>query len=183
MERRVSQRRFALRAATSVAHAALEQDIGQIGSREEYVRYLSAMTRFRGAIEPRLDVAEGADLFQPTRLGDCLILDCGDVGVSGLAALTTAIDGAGESRLGVAYVLEGSTLGASLLIKAAAALGFDGAYGARHLTRQVERRANWTAFVHYLDARPAIDINKVVEAANATFELARTAARDVVYAA
>ena len=67
MEQRVNQRRFVLRAATSVAHAALEQDIGQIGSRPGYVRYLVAMTRFRGAIEPRLDVAEGADLFQPTR--------------------------------------------------------------------------------------------------------------------
>jgi heme oxygenase (biliverdin-IX-beta and delta-forming) len=183
MEQRVNQRRFVLRAATSVAHAALEQDIGQIGSRPKYVRYLVAMTRFRGAIEPRLDVAEGADLFQPTRLGDCLILDCDDVGVSGLPPLTTEIDGAGESRLGVAYVLEGSTLGASLLIKAAQALGFTNAYGARHLTRQVERRANWTAFVNYLDARPGIDIDKVAEAANATFELARAAARDVVHAA
>jgi heme oxygenase (biliverdin-IX-beta and delta-forming) len=73
-------------------------------------------------------------------------------------------------------------LGASLLIKAAQALGFDGAHGARHLTRQVERRANWIAFVNYLDRLPTVDIGKVIEAANATFALARAAARDVAHA-
>jgi heme oxygenase (biliverdin-IX-beta and delta-forming) len=183
MEHCVNQRRFALRAATSVAHAALEHEIGEIATREDYSRYLRAMTRFRGAIEPRLEAFDGAELFKPTMIRDCLIEDCGDLGVTGLAPLTTTIDGAGEHRLGVAYVLEGSSLGAALLIKAAKALGFDGAHGARHLTRQVERRSNWTAFVDHLDRLPAVDMTEVIRAANATFALARAAAGDGVHAA
>ena len=182
MEHCVNPRRFALRAATSAAHAALEQDIGEIVSRQDYVRYLRTMTRFRSAVEPPLEGLPGPGLFEPTMIRECLIKDCDDLGVVAPAPLTSEIDGAGERRLGVIYVLEGSALGASLLIRSAKALGFDAAYGARHLTRQVERRGNWTAFLEHLDHVPSLDMEQVIEAANATFALARAAAMDAVHA-
>jgi heme oxygenase len=142
------------------------------------------MTRFRGAIEAKLKAsAEDGDIFQPTAIYDCLVLDCADVGVPEVEAMSTSVDCAGDARLGVAYVLEGSTLGASLLIRSAAELGFDANHGARHLARQVDRRANWTTFVGYLEGRQDLDMTKVIEAANATFLFALSAAKEGVDAA
>lgn len=183
MEQRLSQRRFALRAATATAHEAFETEIGQIRSRKDYARYVAVMAKFRGGIEANIAAAADGETFVPTAIYDCLVLDCVDVGVTEAAAMATSVDCTGEARLGVAYVLEGSALGASLLIRSAKELGFDARYGARHLARQVERRGNWTTFVSYLEERPDLDMTKVIEAANATFLFALAAAKERIHAA
>jgi heme oxygenase len=184
MEHRLAHRRLILREATAKAHRELEQELGEIGSRDDYARYLSAMCRFRGAIEPRLtDAADDFGWRRPTELSERLALDCRDIGLRSPTPVAATIDCDGEAGLGVGYVLEGSSLGAALLFRSAQGLGFDGDFGARHLARQLERRANWTAFLSALEAKPALDMAKVAEAANATFRLAQAAAREAGHAA
>src|SRR5579863_7223432 len=184
MEQCFGQRRFALRAATAAAHEALEIEIGSIGSRKDYGRYLSVMAGFRGAIEAKLSTsAKGVEPFQPTTIYDCLVLDCADVGVREVTIAPTSIDCSEAARLGIAYVLEGSALGASLLIRFARALGYDENFGARHLSRQVAARSNWTAFVNYLEQRTLVNMPKAIDAANATFLLALAAAKESRHAA
>jgi heme oxygenase len=77
--------------------------------------------------------------------------------------------------LGVAYVLEGSALGARLLARRAAALGFDADHGARHLARQTSDMDRWKRFLGELDAIPAEDREQVIAGAASAFDFALAA--------
>ena len=68
--------------------------------------------------------------------------------------------------VGVLYVLEGSSLGARVLVKAAAEMGLSAEFGARHLFRQAGDRDAWRSFVAMMAA--ALDAPSH-DAANATF--------------
>ena len=48
-------------------------------------------------------------------------------------------------------MLEGSALGARILVKRAASLGFSDAFGARHLCAQTADPTAWSRFVELLD--------------------------------
>ena len=57
------------------------------------------------------------------------------------------------TALGWLYVAEGSSLGAAILLKAAATLGLGPSYGARHLAGHADGRArHWRTFTAALDA-------------------------------
>ena len=71
--------------------------------------------------------------------------------------------------LGVLYVLEGSSLGAKLLIKRAEKLGFGVNNGASHLTRQTSVSGNWKALCTLLEQAEAVDEEAMTSAALTTF--------------
>lgn len=76
------------------------------------------------------------------------------------------------SALGVAYVLEGSALGARLLARRAAELGLGAAHGARHLAAQTGDPGRWKAFLAKLDAIAEADHDRALAGAVSTFDFA-----------
>jgi heme oxygenase len=81
------------------------------------------------------------------------------------------------TAFGWLYVAEGSNLGAAFLFKAAAALGLDASFGARHLAGHPDGRArHWREFTGALDAlelEPEEDA-RVIAGAEAAFARVRT---------
>jgi heme oxygenase len=149
-----------------------------MGRRADYLFYVRMLTSFRSAIEGR--IATGRDRFRPTLISEILAKDCEDIGLGRVdPVLPSEIDCRGDAWLGIVYVLEGSTLGAPMLFRSAARFGYDECHGARHLARQIAARANWKKFLGYLDGLPSVDMALAARAANATFDLALDAARQV----
>ena len=74
-----------------------------------------------------------------------------------------------ETLIGVSYVLEGSALGARILVKQAAVLGYDEARGARHLWKQAAGLENWRRFIAFIADITGIDRARVAQAADASF--------------
>jgi heme oxygenase (biliverdin-IX-beta and delta-forming) len=178
----VSERRFFLRAETAAAHRALDSALGQIHSREDYARYVRALTAFRVAVEPKIDITPFmADGFVPTQLRGTLEADCADLGLTGVRPVTSQMQASPETSFGVTYVLEGSALGAPFLYESAKQLGFHGEHGARHLAQQIGAKGNWGRFTVLLEAAPSLDMAQVSAAAIATFNLALQAAQDAVH--
>ena len=78
-----------------------------------------------------------------------------------------------EARLlGVLYVLEGSSLGAQLLVKQAALLGLSEHNGARHLASQTSDPKRWPAFVKILESNGAASTGDVARGAVDAFAAA-----------
>ena len=75
-----------------------------------------------------------------------------DLGLVPRAPVSLNIPEDASALLGLAYVLEGSALGARLLYPEALALGLDGSRGARHLASQIADRTAWPSFCGVLDA-------------------------------
>ncbi len=73
------------------------------------------------------------------------------------------------SLLGTAYVLEGSSLGARVLVKRAAALGFDDACGARYLTAQAASLERWRNLLAELERVEREEWDRAAAAAKAVF--------------
>lgn len=174
-----------LREATLASHAALDAAVGSFGSLREYSRYLSAMAAFRAPVEATLaasgDIAPSGMTLPPT-LSPALSADMADLGVppatTGSASLAPLV----KSPSGVAgalYVLEGSAVGARILVRRAAALGLDATHGARHLVAQASDRARWPRFLLALERVPAFDLDAAISAATAVFASASSAFREV----
>ena len=174
----MSERRSRLRDATADAHRALDAQFGGMAKRSDYIFYVRMLTSFRSAIESRIAALRGP--VRPTLLSDVLAEDCEDLGLEPVEPVSPcAIDCRGDAWFGAVYVLEGSTLGAPMLFRSASRFGFDECFGARHLARQLAARQNWREFVRYLDELPSVDMALAIGAANATFDLALAAARQV----
>lgn len=177
-----TERRFFLRGETAAAHRALDSALGKINSREDYARYVRALTAFRVALEPEIDIQPfAADGFVPTQLRGALEADCADLGLSVVKPVALQMKNSPEVSFGVTYVLEGSALGAPFLFEAAKQLGFHGDHGARHLAQQIGAKGNWGRFTMLLEAAPSLDMTQVSEAAITTFNLALLAAQDAVH--
>ncbi|GAB4065713.1 biliverdin-producing heme oxygenase [Ancylobacter sonchi] len=170
-------RRHALRALTKDAHAELDASVGGFDSRLDYVRYLKGQYVFRHAAEAGLDrvtwPAEFGD-WRPKPLTALLRADLDDLDVE-LPPAPPALDIAPADLLGVLYVLEGSGLGARVLHRRAAEIGFDEATGARHLAAQAGDRDSWPTFLTQLEAAEPFDMDRTVGAALATFAAAGAA--------
>lgn len=179
-------RRWQLRERTTQAHEALDSLIGTFDSDGSYRAYLSGMAAFRLGVEPllaadRLPPALAG--YQPSLIGDELLRDLDDLGLERPEpAPMPGIGDCGDSLFGVLYVLEGSALGARLLVKSAEKLGFDGSRGARHLVRQSAELDTWRDYLKRLDEAEGLDIERAADAASRTFDAARgafgTAMRD-----
>lgn len=138
--------------------------------RGDYSDYLTHIYAFRRGLEARLahclvwNVAELA----PTIRADMADLACAP-------ATRLAFSGLGEHAahmIGAAYVAEGSALGARLLVRRAAEIGYDRSFGARHLAVQAEDHTRWPRFLTLLDAVSVENKDDVIEGAAQTFDYA-----------
>ena len=161
-------RRFALRAETADAHAALDAAVGPLADVAAYRRYLRGLHAFRVTAEARLAGAA----WEPVPLAALIAADMADLGVEARAPVALDAPGGASEALGLAYVLEGSALGARLLQRDAQALGFGAESGARHLTEQTRDKARWSAFCAALEAAPGYDGGAAAAAAMAAFRSA-----------
>ncbi len=125
-----------LRRETRASHAALDARLRTpaLTSREGYVRYLR-MNQACLSIEPAL-VAAGIHAVLPDwdqrQRGPALARDMEDMGIVPLAPPLPRIESGTGALLGWSYVLEGSRLGAAVIL---AALEAEGVPGPRDATR------------------------------------------------
>lgn len=151
-----------LKAATSADHQRLDERImaaQPFASRAHYGRFLRVQHAFHQDIDALYDSAV-LDRLLPDLAGrrrlPLIAHDLADLGIaapeSGAApAFGPDIDL--PAALGWLYVAEGSNLGAAFLLKDAAKLELDGAFGARHLAGAPEGRGlHWRTFTAALDA-------------------------------
>ncbi|MCA1325218.1 biliverdin-producing heme oxygenase [Herbaspirillum sp. alder98] len=159
-----ASRAAALKAATHAAHQRLDSGIMQFdpfGSRQRYGAFVQMQYAFHRDVAALFDDVQLNHWFPGLQARARLRQierDLADLGLA-LPALTAPpvfVAGATLDRptaLGWLYVEEGSNLGAAFLFKAAAALGFDGQHGARHLApHEAGRAPSWRAFVAQLDS-------------------------------
>lgn len=167
--------RFALRDLTRGDHERLDALVGEFTDVESYMRYLEGMAAFRGGVERELSNIDYPDMFgtwRPAMIHHELAMDLADLGrhPPPLQPFNLPVDL--DGLLGVLYVLEGSALGARLLVRRAAAIGFTDGYGARHLAAQTADPQAWSRFVALLDAIAPQGLEKAARAARMTFAAA-----------
>jgi heme oxygenase (biliverdin-IX-beta and delta-forming) len=172
-----------LKAATEGTHDRLDQRImaaRPFADRTNYGRFLAVQHAFHTDLaplyaDPRL-AAFISDLEARNRLAS-IVADLADLDlpVPDAPPGSSPLPDAGDvpTALGWLYVAEGSNLGAAFLFKAAAAIGLDGNFGARHLAGHPDGRAqHWRSFTAALDG---IDLSEdqeecVVAGCRAAFE-------------
>lgn len=152
-----------LKAETNATHDRLDKRImaaRPFADRARYACFLQVQSLFHRDIEalysdPALGVVV-PDLAGRRRL-PLILQDLHDMGEVEPQADRAPAFAAGDvdiaSALGWLYVAEGSNLGAAFLFKAAASLGLDGGFGARHLAGHPDGRAqHWRSFTAALDS-------------------------------
>ena len=167
-------RRFALRERTSEAHTSLDAAVGPLDDVTAYARYLRGLLAFRAPAERALADAG----WTPEPLAPLIAADMADLGVPPAAEVELPAPADASGQLGLAYVLEGSALGARLLHRQALALGLDGDRGARHLAAQTADLEGWRGFLGTLEATDPFDLDSAVAAAAAGFAAAERAFSD-----
>ena len=167
-------RRFALRARTAEAHASLDASVGPLADAPAYARYLRGLLAFRAPAERAL---AGAG-WSPAPLAPLIAADMADLAVAPADEVAVPAPTGASAALGLAYVLEGSALGARLLHRQALALGFGAERGARHLAAQTADLAGWHGFLGTLEATEPFDLDAAASAAQAGFAAAERAFAD-----
>ena len=171
-------RRFLLRQKTRDAHERVDALVGGFTTVEDYRHYLSGLLGFRAPVEqavadaPWPDDLEG---WEPGRIAPLIAQDCADLDCLPVDTASSEPAADRSALFGTLYVLEGASLGAQLLVRRAAALGFTGAYGARHLAGQIAAPERWRRFLSHFETAEAIDLEAAAAAANRTFAAAEKA--------
>lgn len=181
----VEDRRFALKRATDHAHAKVEQivqDAGMFASRDGFRRYLTATYAMRAHYERLLDTNGAAELWPlwPSRRIAALVAqDIMDLGGAAEAAEENLHAELPPGELiGVLYVLEGSSLGARVLVNSVADIGLTASFGARHLFRQAGNRDAWRSFLSLMSEAPEAPCHRTAEATFEAFAQAYRKAAD-----
>jgi len=163
-----------LRHATASAHGRVDALLPDgVSKHRDYAAYLRAMHRFVATSA----LPDGArDRYLPL-LSD----DLHTLGIVGEATPADAEPEDRYERLGWAYVFEGSSLGARLLLRQAGALGFDGRAGARYLNEHAAS-SGWPDLLRQLeDATPdAGQLDRLVAASHRAFAAVEAALRDAL---
>ena len=173
-----------LKAKTSDTNERLDQRImaaDPFKDRARYGRFLNVQQQFHrdvDALYHREDLAGLIPDLAGRRRLDAVLQDLGDLGLRPPEAVAgprfAPGDGEGlATAIGWLYVVEGSNLGAAFLFKAAARLGLDETFGARHLSGHPEGRArHWRTFTAAIDAAALSveDEARAAAAARAAFE-------------
>lgn len=166
--------RFTLRDATRSVHARVDALFRDgFASAADYAGYLAGMHRFLGAVWHALpQVGTGLRLLQD---------DMEIVGVP-VPPLAAPVPVAPAETLGWRYVVDGSTLGARVLLRHAQALGHDGERGATFLAHHADGAA-WDDTRRELDALPADTdgLRTLCTAADRAFAVAYDAFRDALH--
>jgi len=173
-----------LRRATASAHGRVDALLPQGVSRHrDYAAYLRAMHRFVASNA----LPDGARERYLPLLSD----DLRTLGIAGEAASAhrDPVDPEPPNpepddryeRLGWAYVFEGSSLGARMLLRQAAALGFDDRAGARYLNEHAGS-GEWAHLLRQLeDAAPdAGQLDRIVVASHRAFAAVEVALLDAL---
>lgn len=168
----VSSLRSELRESTTALHLQLDSAVGEFGDRPAYAVFVQKTHRFRAAAEQALanDAEAG---WQVDAIAGLAGQDLADLDVPALPhAEFPAGQWTRESRLGALYVLEGSSLGARLLMRRAEALGMSADFGARHLAHQAGDNKRWRGFLSELESVPAELHQVALSAAEDMFRVA-----------
>ncbi len=178
-----SGRRWRLKTATAPHHERLDglnAEFAMFGSLAAYKNYLRATYASRLTLESMLDASNVAALlpdWEGRKIQAQLIADFSDLRDGEETLSPSACRPIGgpvdlPTIIGTLYVLEGSALGAAVLVKRAAALGLSPEYGARHLARQVANLPGWNAMIKLLDSAPfeESDEDRCVQASIAAFD-------------
>lgn len=161
--------RHTLRAHTAEAHGRLDTLTGELGTLEDYQSFLVRSHRFRQVAE----ACAGSALWSPLILLPDIARDLADLRVMEPPEPRIALDLSTPSEcLGASYVLEGSALGARLLLRRAIALGLSAEFGARHLAHQSGDKGRWKSFLALLDAPGSVDRAETLQGARRMFEAA-----------
>lgn len=148
-----------LRAATQPAHRHLDAAVLAMVSqgRSGYAGYLAASLAARGGLEA-LALGHGAPAAGfLVSVRDDLVRDLADIADGDaprpLDARALGLPEApDEAELwGISYVLAGSCLGATHLMRRVSALGVSADFGARHLARQMDAARHWPRFIEALE--------------------------------
>jgi len=175
-----------LKTSTHSAHEQLDSRIMSFEpfrDRQRYGRFLRVQFCFHRDLDPLYSdprlVALVPDLPERRRL-DQIAQDTLDLGqaLPDEAHAPVFVDDAIDlpTAFGWLYVAEGSNLGAAFLFKAAAALGLDETFGARHLAGHPDGRArHWREFTAALDALPfgEAEDQRAIEGATTAFKRVR----------
>jgi len=92
-----------------------------------------------------------------------------DLGLTPSKAATFPRPLSDSALLGALYVVEGAALGARLLIKQAAALGFNAQFGARHLAQQTASNQEWATYLTLLETAENFNEAEAITAAQNVF--------------
>ena len=158
--------------------------VGAWETRADYGHYLQGIADFRISMDQML-----AGFEYPPEWGGFRPVDIHrelnkDLSSFGLAARRNTLEWTGdrdrEELLGLLYTLEGSNLGAQILLRRATALGFSTENGCAHLARQAAAIGNWRQYLDLLENTPDLDMDRVGEAACIAFDLARQSFERVV---
>ncbi len=171
-------RRIELRERTAKSHQELDALVGAFDSDASYHRYLIGTAAFRPAIEQVLAQScfpEALGGYRLSPVGREVMADMEDLGLSAPPLVAVEECRSADAALGLLYVLEGSALGARLLVKRAAALGFDQNRGARHLARQASSLDSWRNYLEALERADPFVMDDCAAAALAAFDAARLA--------
>jgi len=185
-----------LKLATAAAHASLERTLATRGffdSRERYVEYLQRILAFQSEAECVLNAALAVQVIPDWRERRRAHLARADLQVLGASEGAFPISSGHlpvmalpEQVLGIAYVLEGSTLGGAFLLKQLAPVGITATHGGSYLASYGAHRGTmWQRFVRTLeDAHERhANVESVTSAALAAFAAARfylTEAEDAI---
>jgi heme oxygenase (biliverdin-IX-beta and delta-forming) len=180
-----STRRFLIRERTSAHHAAVDTAVGSFDTLERYRIYLQGLWVFRRPFEDQLDQIVWPEHFgdwRPRTIGPLILRDMDDLNVTGVCPrCDISLGGDLESVMGALYVLQGSSLGARILLSRARALGLSESHGARHLAG-LAHSDDWKTYLQLLDSAPQMDMDKVIDASRAAFAVAERAFKDNMYA-
>ena len=174
---------LAIKRRTAPAHRVAEATVARarpFASRGSYAAYLSRLYGFYAALEPQLHGRLGEILPDagdrrklPALEADLRVLDAPRPSSRHWCAALPRVDRA-ASAIGVAYVLEGKTLGGRFLLdEARRALGLDADRGARFFAGYGERTGEmWRRFRDALETWVRLHGQRsaVLAAAEATFE-------------
>ncbi|MFJ6325126.1 MULTISPECIES: biliverdin-producing heme oxygenase [unclassified Rhizobium] len=187
MLQRVSPgRRWRLKSATEPHHHrldALNNQFAMFASVSSYRQYLAATLASRSQLEAMLAAAQ-IDALVPNwnriQIVPRLLEDLSDLGGDDPAWVETTgtvIDS--STVIGTLYVLEGSGLGAAILLKRAIKLGMSATFGARHLAQQAANLSSWREMLHLIETTPIDDEDRCERAAIAAFDVFETNYRKV----
>lgn len=159
--------RSALRHFTQDSHERLDALVGIFDDKESYRRFLAGSFSFRKSLQA---ACARIDFWPVELLLEELVLDFQDLGEADIVPVMRPISApARANQLGLLYVLEGSGLGARLLLRRAEKLGYGPKYGARLLYQQTADRQRWPAFLALLEACDGVDQDRALETAQACF--------------
>lgn len=155
--------RRVLMTETRDLHDRLDQAIGTFADDGAYRAFVSGSYAFRAAVEPALT----GDDWPIQRLAPVIAQDLADLDQPRPLLPNAPLLAGPAAQAAARYVLEGSALGARLLARRAADLGFTPGHGARHLAAQTASPHRWRQFLDWMEganlpAAPAVAAARAV---------------------